>query len=171
MKKITKQLTPITEIIIGLILLVKELYEMTVLPSINDDINDTYGLVDFAKYKENTYSLIFFWTFVLLIGVISFRNNQSKWFANQTLVFTVFFGSFIAIIFSLIYKSPIGLVWGLILIGTIIAEYLYYKSPLTKELKPTKIHIAICLTIGLLSAILFWTIDITQLNYKLTEVL
>jgi hypothetical protein len=118
---------PTLEIIIGLTMLVRELYQMTVLPSVQDR---TLELISFFKYKENTYSLIFLWSIVLIIGIVSIKNNKRMWTSNHVLIVSTLCGSLIGIILSLIYKSPEGLVWGLVAIGTLNIDFI--NPPLQK---------------------------------------
>jgi len=77
------KILPAIEIILGTILLISEIYQMTYLPSIHDNLYD--GLVDFDKYKENTYLLMFLWSLLLIIGIISWINEKKKWISNTIL--------------------------------------------------------------------------------------
>lgn len=161
-------LIPTLEIIIGLILLVRELYQMTILPSIHDK---SLELISFFKYKENTYSLIFVWLVVTIVGMLSLKRHKRMWISNQVLIIAILFGALIATVFSLIYKSPEGLIWGLVIIGILIIEYKYFKSNFTKAIKPSQLENIVCVSTGLFLALIFWIIELTRLSYNLFEVL
>ncbi|MBD3591202.1 hypothetical protein [Bacteroides sp. GM023] len=77
-RKIGKaQLIPYIEIIIGIILLSIEVYDYFTLYSMTE-VDAMYGgIVDFYKYKENTYCPAFLWTSLTLTGISCIINSQS----------------------------------------------------------------------------------------------
>jgi len=64
-KKLLKYL-PIIEISIGAILLIREIYQFNKLPSIHDNLYG--GIVDFFKYKEDSYGLMLLYSVLILAG-------------------------------------------------------------------------------------------------------
>lgn len=164
--KISRHLVPLLEALLGVTLLVKELYQWSVLPGMYDK---TYEFVDFAKYKENTYSFIFLWSVLLIIGLIGLINNVSKWLANQILIFAVTIGLMIGVIFNGVVKSPEVIIWGILLSAALFVAYKFHKSKLTEAVKPTQKYIVISLVVGFIIAITFWTIEITCVNISLFE--
>lgn len=74
----------VIEILLGIILFIREVYLMITLPSIHDDIYG--GLIDLFKYKENTHFLILLWILLIAIGIVSWFNVDRKWISNKILV-------------------------------------------------------------------------------------
>jgi len=79
-----RKILPAIVIILGTILLIREIYQMTYLPSIHDNLYG--GLVTFFKYKENTYALIVLWAILLITGIIGWINDNKKWISNTILI-------------------------------------------------------------------------------------
>lgn len=79
-----RKILPAIVIILGTILLIREIYQMTYLPSIHDNLYG--GLVTFFKYKENTYALIVLWAILLITGIIGWINDNKKWISNKILI-------------------------------------------------------------------------------------
>lgn len=86
-RKIGKaQLIPYIEIIIGIILLSIEVYDYFTLYSMTE-VDAMYGgIVDFYKYKENTYCPAFLWTILTLTGISYWISKKMYWILTQTFI-------------------------------------------------------------------------------------
>ena len=86
-RKIGKaQLIPYIEIIIGIILLSIEVYDYFTLYSMAE-VDAMYGgIVDFYKYKENTYCPAFLWTILTLTGISYWISKKMYWILTQTFI-------------------------------------------------------------------------------------
>jgi hypothetical protein len=87
---ITK-LIAIIEIVCGVILLVHEIYDFITLPTTTEIDTKYGGLVDFFKYKENTYSLLYLWIVLLFTGTSYWINKKLHWTFTQISLITLFF--------------------------------------------------------------------------------
>ncbi len=77
------KLISLAEIIIGLILLVLEIRDFMILPTVQEAEDQYGGPVLLFKYKENTYSQLFLWTMLLLTGISYWINKRIYWVLNQ----------------------------------------------------------------------------------------
>ena len=83
--KIEKSKTiSLIQILLGAVLLTREIYHFMILPSGKEDIMG--GLVTLYKYKENTYSNIFMFTILLVTGVSFWINKRYYWVLNHILL-------------------------------------------------------------------------------------
>lgn len=71
----------IIQILLGTVLLTREIYHLIILPSGKEDILG--GLVTLYKYKENTHSNIFLWTILLITGLSFLINKRYHWALNH----------------------------------------------------------------------------------------
>ena len=85
------KLISLFEIVIGAILLIREVRDFTVLPTIAEADKMFGGIIDFVKYKENTYSLLYLWTLLLATGISYWISKKSHWIFTQILLITLFF--------------------------------------------------------------------------------
>jgi len=102
-KKIT-QLLPFVEIVVGIIFLCFEIRDYMTLYSMAEADKLFGGLVDFYKYKESTYSQIFFWGTVILTGMSYWMNKKLYWVLTQNTIFTLF--AKLGLPYILIYLAP-----------------------------------------------------------------
>jgi len=79
------------EIIVGVILLVDEIRDFITLPTTTEVDEMFGGLVDFFKYQENTYCLLYLWTVLLFAGVSNWINAKLYWIFNKVLLMTILF--------------------------------------------------------------------------------
>lgn len=80
------KLIPYTEVIIGIILLSLEVYDYFTLYSM-EEVDAMYGdIVDFYKYKENTFCPAFLWTMLILTGISYWTNKKLYWISTQALI-------------------------------------------------------------------------------------
>lgn len=80
----------ILEIISGMILLIWEIHDFIKLPTTFEADEMYGGLVDFIKYKENTYCLLYLWTILLFTGISFFINKKLHWVFTQISLIVVF---------------------------------------------------------------------------------
>jgi hypothetical protein len=153
------KILPAIEIILGIILLIREIYQMTYLPSVQDNLYG--GLVDFAKYKENTYSLIFIWSILLITGIFSWINDKLKWISHQILIITISMIILVSMIVMIIQnQSALAAIFGLLLTGLIILEIRLYRSDLIAKLKLDNINKMTSTILGLFNALIYWIIEL-----------
>jgi hypothetical protein len=147
------------EIVLGIVLLTREIYQMTFLPSIHDD-NSYGGLIDFAKYKENTYSLIFLWLLLLLTGITGLISSKLNWIFTQSLLITIFGILSLTAVF-LGKNEPLFIgAFILISIGFFILEKQQYRADLLEKLEITNRTKIISILSGLLCSLIYWIIEI-----------
>ena len=78
------------QVIVGAILLVREIRDFIILPTTTEADEMFGGVVDLFKYKECTYSLLYLWTILLFTGVSYWINKKLHWLFNQILIITLF---------------------------------------------------------------------------------
>jgi hypothetical protein len=151
------KIIPLIEIFTGVILLIREIYQMTVLPSIHDS---RYELVDFFKYKENTYSLMFVWVILLLSGFSYWINRKLYWIFTQILLITIF-SIFLVPFCKNVDTVPIG--WWIISIFTMLAfitiEVLLYRQKILENFNIDKKVKVTSIILGISSSIIYWIIE------------
>ncbi len=152
------KILPLIEIILGTILLIREIYQMTYLPSVHDNLYG--GLVDFMKYKENTYSLIYLWSILLITGIFSMKNAKLNWILHQILIILISIITLVPMVFMIIQGQVIAVILGLFLIGLILLEIRLYQSDLREKLKIININKLTSIILGLFSALIYWIIEI-----------
>jgi CDP-diglyceride synthetase len=154
-----RKILPVIEIIVGTILLIREIYQMTYLPSVQDNLYG--GLVDFVKYKENTYSLIFMWSILLITGIFSWINDKLKWISHQILIITISMIILVSMLVMIIQnQAALSAIFGLLLIGLIILEIRLCRSDLIEKLKLNNINKRTSMILGLFSALIYWIIEL-----------
>jgi len=84
-------LKPLMEIAIGLTFLCIEIRDYLTLYSFAEADQLYGGLVDFVKYKENTYSEIFLWSILVLTGIFFWINKKIYWIFTQVFLLLFFF--------------------------------------------------------------------------------
>jgi hypothetical protein len=84
------KLVAIIELSLGVILLIREIYDFIVLPTTTEMDVMYGGLVDLYKYKENTYSLLYLWVVLLFTGISYWANRKLHWIFTQILLITLF---------------------------------------------------------------------------------
>ena len=89
-KQLKARLVPLFEIFIGAILLIREIHDFIVLPTMKEVDKMYGGLVDMIKYKEDTYSSLYLWILLLTTGVSYWINKKSYWIFTQILLITLF---------------------------------------------------------------------------------
>jgi hypothetical protein len=148
----------LTEVILGTILLTREIYQMITLPSVHDNLYG--GLVDFSKYQENTYSLTFLWLLLLSTGITGWINKKINWLFTQTLLITIFgIASLTVIILG--HNEPLFIVvFILISIAFFLLERRLYQADFLKKIEITKQTKIISILLGLLCSLVYWIIEI-----------
>ncbi len=147
-----------TEVILGTILLTREIYQMITLPSVQDNLYG--GLVDFSKYQENTYSLAFLWLLLLLTGITGWINNKINWIFTQTLLITIFGIVSLIVVFLGMNEPLFIVVFFLILIGFFFLEKRQYRANLLEKLEITNRTKIISILLGLLCSLIYWINEI-----------
>ena len=91
------------ELIAGAILLACEIRDFIRLPTTTEADEMYGGLVDFFKYQENTYCLLYLWMILLFAGVSYWINRKLHWIFNQIVLMTLFFVAVSELIFILYF--------------------------------------------------------------------
>jgi hypothetical protein len=97
-KHLKNRLVASLEIVIGVILLIREIRDFILLPTMTEVDKMFYDLVDFTKYRENTYHLLYLWILFLVTGISYWISKKLYWIFTQILLITLF----CAIVFTLI---------------------------------------------------------------------
>ena len=148
----------LTEVVLGTILLTREIYQMISLPSVQDNLYG--GLVDISKYQENTYSLTFLWLLLLSTGITGWINKKINWIFTQTLLITIF-GIATLTVIILGQNEPLFIVaFILISIGFFLLERRLYQTDFLRNLEITKQTKIISILLGLLCSVIYWIIEI-----------
>lgn len=142
---------PLLEIIIGSILFVREIYDFFTLPSLYNDNQ----LVDYSKYKEETYAFSFLWVLIIFVGLVSLKNQKLKWFSHQVLI--IFFLAISLLLFVAIFQTQqfIVLILGFFVLGLIILEIILYRKKIRARLNITPYNLITSFMIGILCALVF----------------
>lgn len=142
---------PLFEILIGTILLVREIYDFFTLPSLYND-NE---LVDYSKYKEETYAFSFLWVLIILVGLVSLKNQKLKWISHQVLI--IFFLAISLLLFVAIIQTQqfIIVILGILIIGLIILEIILYRKKLRACLNITPSNVIMSIMMGILCTLIF----------------
>jgi hypothetical protein len=137
----------------GTVLLVSEIYDWVVLPSMYNN-EGIYSLITLFKYKENTYSVMFVWSLVVATGI-------SFWFGKKInlLFYQAFLVSAFLILLIHLFASYLGLVLKIIVIAFVISLFAVllkqlYKIQVVKEMK--KSHKMWSLLSGLIYSIAYF---------------
>jgi hypothetical protein len=146
-----QRILPLTEILIGSILLAREIYQFIVLPS----IHTYHGPVDFIKYKENTYSLIFLWVLLLLVGILSLKNEKIKWISHQILIINFLTLTTLALVNYIYMRETIAIFFGFVLLGLIILEIILYRTDLRVRLNTTVKNIITTILLGISCTLIY----------------
>jgi len=149
MKK--SKVIPLLEIIIGSILLVREIYDFFTLPGLYND-NE---LVDYSKYKEETYAFSFLWALIIIVGILSLQNQKLKWNSHQVLI--IFFLTISLILFIAIFQTQqfIVVIFGIFITGLIILEIVLYRKKLRARLNITPSNVIMSIMMGILCTLIF----------------
>jgi len=148
------------EIILAILLLIREIYQFFTLRSIYGPFN---GLIrEFEKYKENTYSPIFMWIIILITGILGLKVKKRFWIWNQISLLMIF----LSMIFPLIYiyfsgwRIPVLIIL-IILIGLLIYIQILMnnKNLIDKYAIGLKDKI-FAVSVGAIFAIIYWLIKI-----------
>lgn len=152
------KIIPTIEISLGILLLIHEIYQMFHLQSIHDSLYN--GLVDFAKYKEETYSLTFLWLMLIFTGVSGWLNDKLYWVFTQILLVTVC----VLFFFPIIQVSSTGfglmIISVLFVIGIIYLETRLYRQELINRLNINSKTKMISISLGLLCSVIYWIIKV-----------
>lgn len=149
-----RNIFPITEIVLGSILLIREIYQFTILPS----VHDYYGPIDFGKYKENTYPLMFLWSLLIILGILSLKNEKLKWISNQILIVTIIILVSTLLINTIIQSEAVSVILGMVLMGLTILEIKLYQKDRRAKLNISIRHIMTGILFGVLSAFTYLTL-------------
>ena len=138
---------------LGTVLLVREIYDWIVLPSVYND-EGFYSLIELVKYKENTYSRMLVWSMVIATGI-------SFWFGKETnlLFYQAFLVSAFLILLIHLFTSYLGLVLQIIVFALVISVFAVvlkqlYKIQVVKEMKES--HKIWSLLLGLVCSIAYF---------------
>lgn len=145
------KIIPLLEIIIGSILLVREIYDFFTLPSLYND-NE---LVDYSKYKEETYAFSFLWVLIILVGLVSLKNQKLKWISHQVLIILLLIISLILFIAIFQTLQFIEVILGILIIGLIILEIILYRKKLRARLNITPSNVIMSIMMGILCTLIF----------------
>ena len=148
----------IIQILLGTVLLTREIYHFITLPSGKVDIMG--GLVTLYKYKENTYSFIFLWTLLLMTGISHWMNRKANWTLNQIFLITLM-GIIVFPFLTTDLHVSNGLtlfyviIISLILLGGLI---LLNQPKILKGIKITMKDRILTVFLGILSVVIYWTL-------------
>ena len=156
-KRLLKYL-PIIEIVIGTILLIREIYQFNKLLSIHDNLFG--GLVDFFKYKEDSYGLILLYSILILAGLIGLKNERFKWLTNLSLLIVISGLVIIPFILMILQKEILAVLIGIIVFGLIYLIIYLNRSDLFKRLEVTNKNKMISISIGLFVTLGYWIIEL-----------
>jgi len=155
--KLRNGIIAIVEMILGTILLMWEVHQMSYLYSIHDPITE---VADFFKYKEQTYSLAFLWTILLITGLSYWINKKLNWILTQVLIIMISVNFLWPFVLHSSNSFFVILVTLLIIIGIVLLEINEFKPKVLKEKGITRISKMIALTLGLFLSIVYWTIKL-----------
>ncbi len=156
-KRLLKYL-PIVEIVIGAILLIREIYQFNKLPSIHDNLYG--GLVDFFKYKEDSYGLMILYSALILAGFLGLKNERFKWLTNWSLLIIISGIVIVPFIFMILQKEILAVLIGLIVFGLIYLIIYLNRSDLFKRLEITNKNKMISISFGLFVILGYWLIEL-----------
>lgn len=109
LKKDKTKLIPYIEIIVGIILLGFEVHDYCTLYSMNE-VDAMYGgIVDFCKYKEDTYCPVFLWTILTTAGISYWINKKLYWILTQVFILLLLLKAIFPFYFIFIELSSIVL--------------------------------------------------------------
>jgi hypothetical protein len=152
----------ISEIVVALILIVREVYQLITLRSIYATDN---GLIEFEKYKENTYAPLFMWYILLLIGMFSIRKDKYSWIFHQAFIVLVFLTKFSPLFITLSFDLVFFLIFIAITFSIFtFIEIILFKSSVTDFFEIKKKHLIHALIFGVLCSIIYWYIEIWSIN-------
>lgn len=159
--KSTQKIVPAVELLLGVILTIRELYLMSYLPSVHENLNE--GLVIFSKYKEDSYVMIFLWSLLIVAGICGLRSEKLKWLANWILLISV--SGVVAVPFMLlIFENTIlALILGILLTGIIFLVIAISRSVYFRKQNITVRNKLISIFIGIIISVTYWVI-IMKLN-------
>ncbi|WP_282125065.1 hypothetical protein [Marinifilum flexuosum] len=156
-KRIFKYL-PVLEIIVGITLLTRELYQLKRLPSIHDNLYG--GLVDFFKYKEDAYGLIILWSTLIIAGLFGLKNEKLKWLSNWILIIVIIGLVLVPFILALKQKEVLAIILGALLMGLVYVLILITNSNLFNDLKISNTDKLISTIIGLIIVLSYWGFEL-----------
>ncbi len=156
-KRLLKYL-PIIEIVIGAILLIREIYQFNKLPSIHDNLYG--GLVDFFIYKEDSYGLMILYAVLMLAGFLGLKNERLKWLTNWSLLIVISGLLIVPFILMILQKEILAVLIGLIAFGIIYLIIYINRSDLFKRLEITNKNKMISISIGLFVILGYWIIEL-----------
>ncbi len=131
--RVLLQTSSLIMIVLGTVLLGRELYDWIVLPSIYNE-EGAYGLITLFKYKENTYRQMFFWTIVVLTGASFWISKRTNWLFYQMLLICT---SLILLIHLSLSYLP--LVFKLLVLAMIVTVVILLFKQLNKYLTTKEI--------------------------------
>lgn len=148
----------IIQILLGTVLLTREIYHLIILPSGKEDIMG--GLVTLYKYKENTYSLIFLWILLLMTGISYWLNKKINWTLNQIFLITLMgIIVFPFLTTDLLLSNGLTLFYAIIIILILLGGLILLNQP--KNLKEISINMKdriLTVFLGILSVVIYWII-------------
>lgn len=155
------RLIALLEIVIGIILLIREVRDFMVLPTVAEADKMFDGLIDFVNYKESTYHLLYLWTLLLITGISYWISKKSYWIFTQTLLITlfcaiafIFIKALITFYFSLVFAILMALT---LLIFIWIKTYKRsYLSKMGINNKTKYVSIILGLFLSVIYLILLW---------------
>ncbi|MBS4058712.1 MAG: hypothetical protein KGZ82_15470 [Bacteroidales bacterium] len=156
-KRLLKYL-PIIEIVIGAILLIREIYQFNKLPSIHDNLYG--GLVDFFKYKEDSYGLMLLYSVLILAGLLGLKNERFKWLTNWSLLIVISGLVIVPFILMILQKEILAVLVGLLVFGLIYLIIYLNRSDLFKRLEITNKNKMISISIGFFVILGYWIIEL-----------
>ena len=143
------------EIIISLILLTRETIHYLGNRSIEDPFN---GLViEFEKYKEDSYFLFFLWLLLMFAGIFLFKIKRIGWILNKSFLLFVFVFLFLIVLSNFNNLSEIFLILLFTLIVIVILILMYNKFFL-KTLNIHNIDKVISVVLGVSLYLSYWYI-------------
>lgn len=95
------------ELIVGAVLLTLEFRDFIGLLTRAEADKMFDGLVDFAKYRENTYCLLYLWSILLFTGSSYWINVKLHWVFNQILLITLLLAAMFELIVALYFTLHI----------------------------------------------------------------
>lgn len=156
-KRLLKYL-PIIEIVIGAILLIREIYQFNNLPSIHDNLYG--GIVDYFKYKEDSYGLMILYSVLILAGLFGLKNERFKWLTNWSLLIIISGLVIVPFILMILQKEILAVFIGPIVFGLIYLIIYLNRSDLFKRLEITNKNKMISISIGLFVILGYWIIEL-----------
>ncbi|SMO94747.1 hypothetical protein SAMN06265379_1254 [Saccharicrinis carchari] len=156
-KRLFKYL-PIIEIVLGAILLTHEIFQFNKLPSIHDNLYG--GLVDFFKYKEDSYGLMLLYSVLLLAGLLGLKNERLKWLTNWSLLIIILGLVIVPFIVIIFQKEILAIITGFIVFGFLYLIIHLSKTDLFRRLAITNKNKLISIFLGLFIIIGFWIIEL-----------